>query len=221
MKADFWHQRWQQNQIGFHQREINTHLQAFWDRLDLPAGCPVFVPLCGKSRDLLWLRSRGHRVLGVELSPIATRAFFDENRLEPVTHTPAGPFERFEMDGITILCGDFFRLTADRLEGVCGVYDRASLVALPPPMRPDYARHLGAILPPDACLLLVTMEYPQQQMQGPPFSVGEAEVRQLFGDRFLIEPLYRQEILDENPRFRDKGLTALEEKVYRLSPPPA
>src|SRR4030042_914462 len=83
MNPDFWLERWQRNEIGFHQPEINAHLQDFWGQLAVPAGGQVFVPLCGKSRDLLWLRARGHRVLGVELSPIAVRDFFAENALTP------------------------------------------------------------------------------------------------------------------------------------------
>ena len=217
MKADFWHERWQQNQIGFHQAEINSHLQAYWGGMELGPEARVFAPLCGKSRDLLWLRSQGHPVLGVELSPIAVGAFFSENRLE-ATVEPQGAFQRWYVDGLEILCGDFFDLTADALRGVAGVYDRASLVALPPTMRTGYAAHLKAILPPDAAILLVTMEYPQPEMNGPPFSVSEAEVRGLYEDTYTVERLFTLDALAENPPLREKGLSALEEKVYRLAP---
>jgi thiopurine S-methyltransferase len=216
MKADFWHERWQQNQIGFHQAEINSHLQAYWDGMGLEPEAPVFVPLCGKSRDLLWLRSQGHPVLGVELSPIAVEAFFSENRIE-ATVERQGAFERWRADGLDILCGDVFDLTADDLHGVAGVYDRASLVALPPAMRTDYAAHLKASLPREAAVLLVTMEYPQAEMDGPPFSVSEAEVRDLYQDAYIVERLFTLDALAENPPLREKGLSALEEKVYRLA----
>ena len=83
MKAEFWLERWQRNEIGFHQGEINAHLQDYWDRVGLKEGGEVFVPLCGKSNDMLWLRAQGHRVLGVELSPLAVEAFFVENQLKP------------------------------------------------------------------------------------------------------------------------------------------
>ncbi len=216
MKLEFWHQRWQQNQIGFHQSEINTHLQQFWGHLALPPESRVFVPLCGKSRDLLWLRAQGHPVLGVEVSPIAVTAFFEENRLQPVVDRQ-GPFQRFESDGLTILCGDFFQMEATDLGPIGGVYDRASLVALPPAMRLDYVRHLDRILPPHIRILLVTMAYPQDEMQGPPFSVQEDEVESLFERRFDSRLLAELDILEENPRFRRKGLSALREAVYLLS----
>lgn len=216
MKLDFWHQRWQQNQIGFHQREINTHLQQFWQQLALPDSSTVFVPLCGKSRDLLWLRAQGHEVLGIEISPIACAAFFEENGLQPDIDR-RGVFQRFEADGLTILCGDFFQLTASDLKQIDGVYDRASLVALPPAMRLDYVRHLDAILPAPIRVLLITMAYSQAEMAGPPFSVHEDEVQSLYEGRFDIRLLSRLDILAENPRFQQKGLSALQENVYLLS----
>ncbi len=147
MQADFWHERWEQNQIGFHQPEINSHLQAFWGRMSVPAASQIFVPLCGKSRDMLWLRSQGFMVTGVELSAIAVRDFFAENGLEPSV-TQQGAFERWECDGLVILQGDFFHLTAKDVADCAGVFDRASLIALPLEMRVQYAQHFMAILPP-------------------------------------------------------------------------
>jgi thiopurine S-methyltransferase len=217
MNPDFWHERWQKNEIGFHQPEINAHLQDFWAQLAVPAGGQVFVPLCGKSRDLLWLRAQGHRVLGVELSPIAVRDFFSENALTPQV-TRHGVFERYNADGLTVLCGDFFALTPEIMQDVAGVYDRASLIALPPALRPRYAAHLAAILPAPAKVLLVTMEYPQAQMNGPPFSVSEEEVRRLYEPRYRVMRLFAKNILDENPRFRERGLSTLSEQVYLLAP---
>lgn len=217
MQPSFWLERWQQGEIGFHQEEINSHLQQFWSRLGLAPESAVFVPLCGKSHDMLWLRAQGHRVLGVELSPLAVAAFFEENRLVPEV-SQQGAFERWEADGLAILCGDFFDLGATDLEAVAGVYDRASLVALPPPLRGRYAEHLHAILPAAVPVLLVTMDYPQAEMDGPPFSVGEQEVGTLYSGAYQIEPLLSLDILAENPRFRERGLSRMEERVYRLDP---
>ena len=217
MDPQFWHERWQRNETGWHQQEINAHLQDFWPQLKLTAGGQVFVPLCGKSRDLLWLRAQGHAVLGVEISPLAVREFFAENQLTP-TVTELGDFERCETDGLTVLCGDFFALTPELLEGVAGVYDRASLIALPPEMRRRYARQLAQVLPRPAGILLVTMEYHQPEMAGPPFAVDESEVRRLYEPRYRVARLFEQDVFAENPRFRERGLTALREKVYRLVP---
>jgi thiopurine S-methyltransferase len=217
MDQQFWHERWQRNEIGFHQQEINAHLQDFWAKLAVPAGGQVFVPLCGKSRDLLWLRARGHAVLGIEISPIAVRDFFAENALTPQV-TRHGAFESYAADGLVVLCGDFFELTAQDLQAVAGVYDRASLIALPPTLRPRYAAQLATILPAQARVLLVTMEYPQAEMSGPPFSVSEDEVRRLYEPRFQVTRLFVKNVLDESPRFRERGLSTLSEQVYQLVP---
>lgn len=215
MKTDFWLERWKNNEIGFHQQQINTHLQDYWGRLDLSASERVFVPLCGKSRDMLWLRAQGLQVLGVEISPIAVGDFFAENRLTPQTSSH-GQYTRWESDQLVILDGDFFDLTPQALKDIAGVYDRASLIAFPLEMRLTYATHLKSILPVTAEILLVTMEYPQDEMQGPPFSVSEQEVIELYHADYRIECLYQLDILAENPRFRQRGLSRLVEKVYHL-----
>jgi thiopurine S-methyltransferase len=215
MDPDFWHARWRNSEIGFHQEEINLHLQTFWAQTGAAAGCTVFVPLCGKSRDLLWLREQGHPVLGVEISPIAVEAFFQENGLE-ARQSPQGAFTRWEYEGLAILCGDFFDLRAADLAGVGATYDRASLIALPPAMRARYGEHFARLLPAATPTLLVTLEYPQQEMDGPPFSVSEEEVRRLFEPQRQVTRLYQQSILAENPRFQARGLSRLEEKAFRI-----
>ncbi|MEJ2644237.1 MAG: thiopurine S-methyltransferase [Gammaproteobacteria bacterium] len=216
MDPQFWHGRWERDQIGFHQQEVNVHLQNFWGRLGTPGNAPVFVPLCGKSQDMCWLAEQGHPVVGVELSPIAVEAFFTENGLT-ATRTDQGAFTRWHSGSITILCGDFFALRREDLADVAGVYDRASLIALPPQMRQRYAHYMAELLAPQTPCLLVTFEYPQQQMDGPPFSVAAAEVEALYRDSFALERLYHRNILDENPRFKEAGLTSLEERVFRLT----
>lgn len=218
MQPSFWHERWERAEIGFHKQEINMQLQQFWNCLELRAGQRVFVPLCGKSLDLLWLAGEGHPVTGVELSPVAVAAFFAENGLQPQRRMD-GALEIWEADEIRILLGDFFALEPRHVTDCRGVYDRASLIALPPPMRERYARHLDAILPPGMRVLLVTMEYDQTRRPGPPFAVGEAEVRALYEPAHEVELLYVRDALSDESRWRDFGLTGLLEKVYRLSHP--
>lgn len=232
MEPAFWLSRWEAQQIGFHQDRINTHLETHWPQLEAQRqqttadSMPrVFVPLCGKSRDMLWLRARGFAVLGVELSPRAVRDFFAENALQPQV-SQQGAFERWEADGLVILCGDLFALRPADLahpardndpHGVYAVYDRASLIALPPAMRAEYARHMQTLLPSGTPTLLITMEYPQAEMDGPPFSVHEEEVRTLFGDGHAVTRLAEADILADNARFRERGLSALREKIYLLT----
>lgn len=213
MQADFWLERWEQNQIGFHEEEINSHLQKFWTNLKIPSGSKIFVPLCGKSSDMLWLLSQGYQVFGVELSPLAVKSFFAENKLEARV-TDCGAFQRWEMDGLSIFQGDFFDLSSENLLGCSAIYDRASLIALPVEMRQQYTQHLRKIVPTLSHTLLVTLEYDQNEMQGPPFSVSEDEVQRLFASASNIECLFTEDILEQNEQFKQKGLTRLIERAY-------
>ena len=215
MNSDFWQSRWDEGRIGFHQEEINPYLQRYWHKLGVAPQSTVFVPLCGKSRDMLWLYNLGHKVIGVEIVPRAVEAFFDENNMV-VTRRQQGSFVLWESEGINIYQGDFFAITADELADVGAVYDRASLIALPPALRERYAAHLRAVLPGKRDILLVTMDYPQEEMDGPPFAVTEQEVAALYQDHFNIELLCSEDILAANPRFQEQGLSRLLEKVYVL-----
>jgi thiopurine S-methyltransferase len=216
MKKDFWLERWERDEIGFHQDELNPYLLQYWHELHISRDSLVFVPLCGKSRDMSWLREQGHRVMGVELSAIAVQAFFKENGHIP-RNTTVGKFNRCEADGIRILCGDFFDLGKDDVAKVSAVYDRASLIALPPEMRERYVRHLASILPPATQILLVTVDYPQAEMQGPPFSVTSGEVEVLYREHAEVRLLAQPDVLAQNPRFQQRGLSRLRENIFLLT----
>lgn len=214
MQPEFWHKKWESNQIGFHQPEVNPYLQRHWPDLAIPAPARVLVPLCGKSLDLLWLAGRGHRVLGVELSQRAVEDFFREQQLQPQISEEGG-FKVYRAGAIELWCGDFFSLTAADVAGCTALYDRAALIALPPMMRERYAAHLQSILP--TCRgLLVTLDYDQSQMPGPPFSVDDAEVQRLLGSVWRVEMLEQQDVLGDSWKFVQAGVTRLEERVYRI-----
>lgn len=215
MHTEFWHDCWRTNRIGFHQAEVNPLLREYWHVLELPAGAPVFVPLCGKSQDLLWLLEQGHRVTGAELSAVAVEAFFAEAQLTPKIDRHLG-MQRWQSGDLAIFCGDVFDLTPVHTGELHGCYDRAALVALPAELRQRYAKHLGALLSCGAAELLITMEYPPEEMAGPPFPVGEDEVRALFRDQWRVEPIERRDGLPSNERLRERGLSELSEAVYRL-----
>ncbi|MDA8420041.1 MAG: thiopurine S-methyltransferase [Pseudomonadota bacterium] len=217
MKQEFWLERWQNNEITFHQAEVNPYLTAHWPGLQVPSGAVVFVPLCGRTHDMVWLREQGYRVLGVELSPIAVRDFFAGSGLQAQVHRRSR-FEHWQAEGVTLLCGDLFGLEAADLDEVTAVYDRASLIAFPPDMRQRYVHKLASVLPRSAETLLVAMEYPQNQMSGPPFSVPEQEIRSLYEPQSRVVRLHAEDALEKNPRFRARGLTQLVEKVFHICP---
>jgi thiopurine S-methyltransferase len=215
MDSGFWLQRWQEGQIGFHRSDVMPLLEKHWPSLQVRADARVLVPLCGKSLDMHWLAAQGYRVLGVELSPLAVAQFFQEAGVEPV-RTVSQYGEHFTAGPIEIIQGDAFGLEPALLADVEAVYDRAALIALPPALRRRYLDTLYAALPSGCRGLLITLEYPQQQKDGPPFSVGQAEVEALFASPWQHVLLERRDILDQEPRFQAEGLTALTTAVYRL-----
>jgi thiopurine S-methyltransferase len=216
MDSQFWRERWARNQIGFHLPEVNPYLQRHWPRLALAQGAKVLVPLCGKSLDLVWLASQGHRVLGVELSEQAVEAFFSEQGLTPRI-SQRGVFKVYQTDVIEVWCGDFFALDADALRDCTALYDRAALIALPPLMRARYTEHLNVLLGAGCKGLLITLDYDQTQKAGPPFSVTEDEVKLLLGAHWALEVLEEQDVLGESWKFVQDGVTRLEERVYQLT----
>ena len=214
MDADFWHSKWEANQIGFHRPDVHPLLIRHWAKLPVRSGDRVFVPLCGKSLDMQWLAEQGHSVVGVEVSPVAAEDFFQACGITPKIVLNER-YVTYQSDNITILCGDFFDLVAADLGPVDVVYDRASLVALPEEHRAPYAEQIQRLA--DTCpTLLITLTYDQSIMQGPPFSVGDAEVRSLFEDRYNIELLEKIDVLHEEPKFAARGLDKLTESIYTL-----
>jgi thiopurine S-methyltransferase len=174
MNHDFWRARWAGGQIGFHQGRPNAFLERH--HAVLGAKRRVFVPLCGKAVDLGFLAAQGHEVVGVELVEDAVKAFFAEQQLVPAV-TKQGTLTQYQAGTITIFAGDFFHATRAVLGPVTALYDRAALIALPPEVRTRYVSHLRKVLPEGSDGLVVTLEYPQAEAEGPPFSVLEAELR--------------------------------------------
>jgi len=215
MELNFWKERWENGEIGFHQSEFSPYLDKFWDSLSVNAGGTVFVPMAGKSSDMIWFVQQGYSVVGVEISNLAVDAFFSENELQHRIEE-CSRFRTYISENIEMHCGDFFQLTEKDLSSVTAVYDRASLIALPPSMRDAYATHLKKILTPQSKILLVTMEYSQSEMSGPPFSVTQSEIEKYYQDEFEITLLNSTDILAENAQFKKRGLTHLNENVYSL-----
>jgi thiopurine S-methyltransferase len=216
MEPEFWHERWRAGQIGFHQSAVDRSLRRHWPALgvaDRP--CRVFVPLCGKSLDILWLREQGHSVTGVEISATALEWFCLENGV-PARRRALTRFDVYEASNLQLFRGDFFSLTPDFLGDVAAVYDRAALISWAPGRREAYAKHIAELAPSGARMLLVTLEYPQPQMPGPPFSVPADEVARLYAPHFALEELSRVDALAGEERLRAKGLTRLDEVCYQL-----
>jgi len=209
MEKQFWMDRWAEQRIGFHQPDTNPHLHHYWDHLDVPSGAEVLVPLCGKSLDMLWLRSQGYHVLGVELSDIALKDFARENGLQLDWAQEQG-FRCGRTDHISLLQGDFFHLAPDQTGSIGAVYDRAALVALPGEMRKQYVEALARLVKPGTAVLLVSMDYPQEEMSGPPFSVSAEEIDALYGEDFVVCLLQTVAVPPK------KGVSRMREQIWLM-----
>jgi thiopurine S-methyltransferase len=215
MEPEFWHERWRTGQIAFHQPTADPSLQQLWPRLDLGKGRRVFVPLSGKSLDMLWLRDQGHHVIGVEISATAVEAFFMENGIS-ARRRARGGFDVYEAPSLELFRGDYFETTPALLGDTAAVYDRAALISWTPELRRPYVEHVASLTRAGAQMLLITLEYPQTEMPGPPFSVTADEVERLYSPHFEIREISRRDILANEPRLRAKGVTQLREVCHHL-----
>ena len=209
MKHEFWHDKWQKNEIGFHLNQPHSLLVKYIDSLNLEKNNRIFLPLCGKSLDIHWLLAQGYHLTGIDLSPIAIEELiselaipFTERKLEKLTH--------YHHPQIDLFVGDFFELTSSNIGKIDAIYDRAALVALPEEMRTDYAQHLMQISN-QATQLLISFEYDQSVMAGPPFSISPQQLKDYYSKQYQLQLLDSQtELL--------KGKVDAEEKIWLLKP---
>lgn len=211
-----WLQSWRDKRTNFHQLSVNPFLKKFWPGLKHKKGSRVFVPLCGKSIDMIWLANNGHEVIGVELSPIAVKLFFKENKLQP-RKTKLGEFTLWQHKNIRILCGDYFSLTKKILGDIDIVYDRAALTALAEDIRLDYIKHLKLIVPQHATIFLLTIEDAAPDST-PELTMGiDEELAKICLDKFKIKLSYVESVIEADPDSDDKTPKPTEYKVYQLS----
>ena len=209
---EFWHNKWASNQIGFHLNDVNPLLTQYWPALQPKRDEKVLVPLCGKSEDLVWLAEKHNDVIGVELSQIAVRAFFAEHFYTPLVTKLNHHHELYQFDELSLYTGDFFTAPVDKVDLV---YDRAALVALPQSMRVAYAERLKQLLNPGGRILLVSLDYPQEELSGPPFSVPQHEIADLFAD-FDVTLLNCNDVDAAHPQRAKKGLSRFAETVWLI-----
>jgi thiopurine S-methyltransferase len=215
VEQSFWQEKWQQNEIGFHLPQPHPLLQRFLPELDLEEGTTLLLPLCGKTLDIPWLLSQEFRVVGVELSELAVTQLFQEMGVTPQTRPWRGGI-RYSAPNLVVYQGDFFELLSTDLGTVDAIYDRAALVALPMEMRARYAARLVE-LTFAAPQLLISFEYDQLKMDGPPFSVVTDEIGRLYGDLYEMRELSRTDIIDKADRFRERGLDSFVEIAWHLT----
>lgn len=213
MESSFWKEVWNEGQIGFHQSEINKNLKRFAQKFKDRS--TVLVPLCGKSKDMCYLTEQGHKVHGVEIVEKAIIEFKEEN---PAywTHSTASEFEKFSSSEIDLYLGDFHRFSKLDMNYE-SIFDRASMIALPPEMRKVHAKELSTLTKKSGNILLITLEYPQEKVAGPPFSVPKYEVENLFEHEFHIEEIAHESTKNIGSKFINAGINKVEQRVYWLT----
>lgn len=211
MEPEFWHNKWEKREIGFHEGEPNKLLTKHFEQLRLNRGSRIFVPLCGKTRDISWFLSHGLEVVGAELNEAAVLELFEEAGFQPLVKS-FGALKRYSSGQLQVFVGDIFDLATEHLGQVDLVYDRAAMVALPPDMRARYAAHLMDITATSA-QFLITYEYDQSEMDGPPFSVPNLELHRYYDGRYDLEILEHFELAGGL-----KGSVNAVETVHRLRP---
>lgn len=210
-----WKQGWRVNETAFHLDHIHPLLIRFWPTLGLNREDRVFVPLCGKSLDLMWLHGLGHDIAGVELSPIAVRQFFKASRVHP-KRSHLKELTCWTHERLAIYCGDFFELTRDEMSGVRAVYDRAALSALPEDLRAYYIAHLHAILPDDCGVLLLTIEDIDDDETVSDATAASAEIACLYAGYFSVEMIYAEYHPEQPGNPGQPVEPCCMHKVYRL-----
>lgn len=211
-----WLKSWRENRMDFHQDVVNPLLVKFWPELQLIKGSRVFVPLCGKSLDMIWLAQQGHAVIGVEISPVAVKAFFQENNLSFVKQK-MGSFTLWTHKNISILCGDYFSLKIEDLGKIDSVYDRAALTALPEDIRIRYVAQLRKIVPESIEVFLLTIEDANEDNL-PDIPLGvDKEIQALYSRNYDITLSYAEPIVELYDAKVDEATAHSEFKVYRLT----
>ncbi len=204
MEPEYWISKWVDNQIGFHQDNIHPLLVKYWPLLKLNFESRVLVPLCGKSKDMVWLADQKHQVIGIELSNVAIESFFKENHLK--IENKIGDVSHSQ--NIDLINADVFKISKKQTEKINAVYERGSLVALPQNIRTDYINYLKGLLDPGTLILLITLEYNEKMITPPPFSITRNDVYDLYSSWCDVNYL-------ETIKSDVKGVAATE-SVFRI-----
>jgi len=216
MKKEFWIEKWQNNQTGFHKDFTHPLLIKYIHELGLEKGDTIFVPLCGKSLDMLWLNNQGYQVMGVEISQLAVEQFFTENNLT-YKKSQDHNFTVYQHENIRIYLGDFFDLNKDLASHIKAVYDKAAFIALPDDLVTQYVVKMYQVLPVYAKHLLITLEFNKTSgPKGPPFNSPDKKIKNLYAQFSSIQILQEMDIIAREQSFKQQGCEFLYERIYLI-----
>ena len=216
-RNEYWIQQWTDKKINFHQDLFEPFLEKHFPVM---GPTTILIPLCGKSKDILFFTQRGHQVIGIEVSELACDAFFLENGIEYGTENIEN-FKIYKSKCVTIYCGDFFKVKPEFMNAVSFIYDRAALIALPKDARKNYVEYLLALSSNNAeiakTILLISLEYTSKERTGPPFSVDKIEIESLYGNSFEVREVESVEDRAINKTHEGFQSAIVLERVYLLN----
>ena len=110
---------------------------------------------------------------------------------------------------ISIYCGDYFDYAGQPADAL---YDRGALGTLPSSERPRYIKHTKSILEPMAFRMIISLEYDQSSVSGPPYSVPGDELGGYWPD--LKRIAWHNDIENCPPKFKVAGIVEMVESVW-------
>ncbi|XP_014452443.1 thiopurine S-methyltransferase [Alligator mississippiensis] len=214
-----WLQKWEANNIGFHNEQGHPLLKKHLDLLlNGRSGLRIFFPLCGKAVEMKWLADMGHSVIGVEFSEQALKDFFVEQNLSysegSIPEISKAKVFKSTSGNISLYCCSIYDLSSKIAGKFDGIWDRGALVAINPCDRERYANLMLSLMDKNCSYLLATVSYDPNKYKGPPFYVPEHEIESLFGKFCEIKCLQMQDVFSE--RQKVWGLDYFLEVLYLL-----
>lgn len=224
-KESFWLQK--DIPLPWHQTTPHPKLLKYADKF-LVKAARVLVPLCGKTLDLKWLYENGYEVVGVEGTEFAIEEFFKDTKLEfsKAPYGDGGLIYQTPDKRLTILRTNFFTLSdANYVATFDSVWDRAALVAVLPEHRRFFAASVKRLAKPSFKCVSVVTEFDESKVEGPPYSVDQEEISNLYGECATITKLDTISIPPNTDEYINEPLndllikanTPLYEGVYLIS----
>ena len=82
-------------------------------------------------------------------------------------------------------------------------------------MQQQYVEHLSTFISDKTSLFLISIEFPQEELEGPPFSISSLKITKLFAD-FDVNCIAEHELADKKFAQRTFNVSRLVERLYLI-----
>ena len=201
MPLDFWSQVWQEGTIRFHQKDYNSQMISFFKDMDLK-GKSVFIPLAGKTKDILFFLEKRSFVTAIEFVESAIIDFFKENNIHYTKKDST-----YFAPNLTFHCMDYFKFEVSAPFDV--LYDRASQVVFNSELRPAYYDHMKTLISPQTIVLLAAIDHSGPSDYGPPYKISPAEVTEAYKKMNIPLRIYSEATEVASEKMQTAGIQEL------------